>query len=82
VRLRLLAFARLRELLGWSEREIDVAEHARAADVWSELVAECGALASLRDSTRVAVNGSIVARWDGALKPGDEVALLPPSSGG
>lgn len=82
MRLRLLAFARLRELLGWSEREIDVAEDARAEDVWSGLVAECGALASLRGSTRVAVNGSVVPHWDGALKPGDEVALLPPSSGG
>lgn len=82
MRLRLLAFARLRELLGWSEREIDVAADARAEDVWSGLVAECAALAPLRDSTRVAVNGSVAARWDGALKPDDEIALLPPSSGG
>ena len=82
MRLRLLAFARLRELLGWSEREIDVPENARAEDVWSELVAECAALAPLRGSTRVALNGAVLARWDGALAAGDELALLPPSSGG
>ena len=82
MRLRLLAFARLRELLGWSEREIDVAENARAEDVWSALVAECAGLAALRDSTRVAVNGSVAARWNAELQAGDEVALLPPSSGG
>lgn len=82
MRIRLLAFARLRELLGWSEREIDFPAAARAADVWSELEAQCGALAPLRGSTRLAVNGAVVSQWDRVLQAGDEVALLPPSSGG
>lgn len=82
MRVRLLAFARLRELLGWSEREVELPAAARADDVWRELETQCGDLAPLRHSTRLAVNGAVVPHWDRVLQAGDEVALLPPSSGG
>ena len=71
VRVRL--FAGLRERAGWSEREIDA---ATVADVWGalELGDEPGGLL-------YAVNKTYAQR-DQALADGDEVALIPPVSGG
>ena len=71
VRVRL--FAGLRERAGWSEREIDA---ATVADVWGalELGDEPGGLL-------YAVNKTYAQR-DQALAEGDEVALIPPVSGG
>lgn len=82
MRVRLLAFARLREALGWNEREIDAPDGASVDDVWSTLERECSPLAPLRASTRAAKNGAIVRDWRDSLQSGDEVAFLPPSSGG
>ncbi len=71
VRVRL--FAGLRERAGWSEREIDA---ATVADVWGalDLGDEPGGLL-------YAVNKTYAER-DRALAEGDEVALIPPVSGG
>ena len=71
VRVRL--FAGLRERAGWSEREIDA---ATVADVWGalELGDEPGGLL-------YAVNKTYAQR-DQVLADGDEVALIPPVSGG
>ncbi len=71
VRVRL--FAGLRERAGWSEREIDA---ATVADVWGalDLGDEPGGLL-------YAVNKTYAER-DRALADGDEVALIPPVSGG
>ena len=82
MRVRVLAFARLRELLGWNEREIDTADCASVNDVWEALERECPPLAGLRASTRAASNGSLLRDWQSAVNIGDEVAFLPPSSGG
>lgn len=74
----MLAFARVREVLGFGEREVDLLPGSTAGDAWTALVA--GARSEL-PSTRFARNGTIV---DGAtvLADGDELALLPPVSGG
>jgi molybdopterin converting factor small subunit len=79
--LRVLAFARLRELLGFGERSIDVAPAATLEDVWTSLTAALPEATRLRASTRFARNGEIV---DGATRvaDGDEIALLPPVGGG
>jgi molybdopterin converting factor small subunit len=81
VTVRVLAFARLRELMGFGERLVPVAGGATAADVWAQLAAGSPELAGLRASTRFARNGELV---DGAtvLRDGDELALLPPVGGG
>ena len=66
-------FAGLRERAGWSEREL---EAATVADVWPQL--------GLGDEPRgllYAVNQEYAGR-DRALADGDEVALIPPVSGG
>lgn len=78
---RVLAFARLRELLGAGERELDLAEGATVADVWARLARDVSGLEGLRASTRFARNG-VLAAASTALHDGDELALLPPIGGG
>jgi len=74
VRVRL--FAGLRERAGWSERELEVGEDTRLADVWALLD-----LGEEPPGLLYAVNHeySVAER---VLVPGDEVALIPPVSGG
>jgi molybdopterin synthase catalytic subunit len=71
VRVRL--FAGLRERAGWSEREVDA---ATVADVWSALE-----LGDEPAGLLYAVNRAYAER-DQPLTAGDEVALIPPVSGG
>lgn len=79
MRIKLLAFARVRELLGYAERDVDLPANATLDDLWRTI--GTADLEPLRRSTRFARNGSLV---DGAapLADGDEVALLPPVGGG
>jgi MoaE-MoaD fusion protein len=72
VRVRL--FAGLRERAGWSERQIDGV--ARVGDVWDAL-----GLGDEPPGLLYAVNKEYAAR-DREVKDGDEVALIPPVSGG
>ncbi|HEY9084894.1 MAG TPA: MoaD/ThiS family protein [Candidatus Tyrphobacter sp.] len=78
---RIVAFARIREVLGTAERALTLPEGARARDAWAALAVESPALDALLSSTRLARNGRVVA-GDEALQDGDEVALLPPAGGG
>ena len=74
-------FARLRELVGAGElrQELPAAADAKAA--WDTLVAAYPALAGYERGTSCAVNEEY-ARWTTTLNDGDEVAFLPPVSGG
>jgi len=74
-------FARLRELAGASELSRDVPEGSAALDAWNALVAEFPALADYSRSVACAVNEEY-ARLAAPLSEGDEVAFLPPVSGG
>jgi len=78
---RVLAFARLRELLGFGERRVDVPEGTTLDDVWSRLAADAPQLGDLRASTRFARNGEL-AGGSTPVQDGDEIALLPPVGGG
>ncbi len=81
MKVRLLAFARLRELLGTPERELEVRDGATLAELWSGLVRERPEFGPLAGSTRFAVNGAL-APAESRLADGDEVALMPPFGGG
>jgi MoaE-MoaD fusion protein len=81
VTVRLVAFARVRELLGASQRELVVPSGMRVIDVWNALRSESPELAELGSSTRFARNGSIADPND-VLVQGDELAVLPPVGGG
>jgi molybdopterin synthase catalytic subunit len=69
-------FAGLRELAGTRATEIELPAGSTAADVWPAL--ELGAEPA---GLLLAVNKDYAAR-DTALQDGDEVALIPPVSGG
>jgi molybdopterin converting factor small subunit len=81
VHVRVLAFARLRELLGFGDRELDVDEGATLEDLWTRLAGGVTDLGPLRASTRFARNGALAAPAT-PLCDGDEIALLPPVGGG
>ena len=82
MRVRVVAFARVREVVGGEPALLrDVVDDATAGAVWDELVCEFPALAGLERSTRLARNGSFVDR-SARLSEGDELALLPPYGGG
>jgi molybdopterin converting factor subunit 1 len=78
---RVLAFARLREILAAPETSLELSEPAAAADAWAALLRDHPALAAERATTRVARNGRLVA-FDEPLSDGDELAFLPPVGGG
>jgi len=73
VSVRVRLFAGLRERAGWSQREIDA---ATVGDVWAALE-----LGDEPDGLLYAVNKEYATR-DRPLADGDEVALIPPVSGG
>ncbi len=80
MRVRVLLFGVLKERIGRAEQELELPTGARVAEVvaWASGVMLDGGL--LR-STAVAVNREYVA-VETELRDGDEVALLPPVSGG
>lgn len=76
---RLIAFARARELLA-GRHSIDVAEGARVADAWSRLLEAIPELSEVR-GVRFAVDGTM-SQPDRVLHAGDELAILPAVGGG
>jgi MoaE-MoaD fusion protein len=74
VKVRIRLFAGLRERAGWSEREVDAGP--TVGDVWGEL-----GLGDEPAGLLYAVNQEYAER-DRPLAEGDEVALIPPVSGG
>ncbi len=81
MKIRVLAFARLREILNAGETVLELRAGARVRDAWGALAERCPALDEHRTSTRIACNGSLVALGH-MLRDGDEIALLPPVGGG
>jgi molybdopterin synthase sulfur carrier subunit len=80
--LKVLLMGRLRDVAGWRERELDPAP-ARLSALREHLGHEDRALgeALAGAGVQAAVNKTL-ARGDMALAPGDEIAFLPPMSGG
>jgi molybdopterin converting factor subunit 1 len=74
-------FARLRDIAGASELARDVAPGATIADLWRQLAREFPELAQYERSISSAVNADY-ARMNQVVADGDEVAFLPPVSGG
>ena len=74
-------FARLSELAGTREVEVELGEGLTAGEIYSLLCGQYPALSGLNGSIRYAVNGEY-ARPGHPVSEGDEVALIPPVSGG
>ncbi len=79
MRLRVLYFASLRDAAGCDREDFEDAP-GDAREVYEQLRERHG-FALAHDRIRLAVNGEF-AGWDRALADGDEVAFLPPVSGG
>jgi molybdopterin converting factor subunit 1 len=78
---RVQLFARLRELAGRSEWSCDVPAGATVADVWRALAAAHPDVDVLAPSVSAAVNAEF-APLSSVVHDDDEVAFLPPVSGG
>ena len=74
-------FARLRELAGAAELRREVPEGSTALDVWTDLSREFPAMADYTKAISVAVNEDY-ARLTASVRDGDDIAFLPPVSGG
>ncbi|MEE9198436.1 MAG: molybdopterin converting factor subunit 1 [Dehalococcoidia bacterium] len=81
LKVRARFFAVYREKAGRREQEVELEEGADAAALLRYLGDEFGGPFTSSDSLVVAVNGEYVP-LSHVLKEGDEVALIPPVSGG
>jgi molybdopterin converting factor subunit 1 len=78
--MKILFFAHLRDATGCAEVERNFGE-VDAAGLWQKLIAEFPALENSRAGVRLARNGEYVDRA-ARFADADEVALIPPVSGG
>jgi len=80
MRVRVRCFATLREL-SIDRGSLALPAGASVADAWQTLAEQHPGLVAHRPFVRAARNGAYAA-WDALLDEGDEVAFLPPVSGG
>ena len=81
MRVTIKLFARLRDLAGTGELIRDIPAPATVRSVWNQLTAETPSLVEYESTMSVAVNAEY-ARMAADVHDGDEVAFLPPVSGG
>ncbi len=81
MRVTVRLFARLRDIAGAGELMRDVPGGATVGTVWSSLMADFPELSPYERSISCAVNADY-SRFTAAVADGDEVAFLPPVSGG
>jgi molybdopterin converting factor subunit 1 len=81
MRVTIRLFARLRDIAGAAELNRNIAAGATAADVWHGLVGEFPELGVYEKLISTAVNADY-AKMSTRLADNDEVAFLPPVSGG
>ena len=81
MRVTVKLFARLRDIAGAPELTRDVAAGSTVGSVWGDLAREYPSLVPYERSVSSAVNADY-AKMDHVLSDGDEVAFLPPVSGG
>jgi molybdopterin converting factor subunit 1 len=81
VRVRVRLFARLRDIAGAGELDRAIPPGGTAQQVWDALVGEHPELEPYGAVSSCAVNGDY-AKFSVRLADGDEIAFLPPVSGG
>ena len=79
--IKVLFFGAAADLAGTRETGLDVRDSTTLAEIWPLIVDRYADLAPMHDTLAFAVNGEY-ARGEDAVSPGDEVAVLPPVSGG
>ena len=81
MRVTVRLFARLRDIAGSADLTREAPPGATVADIWRALVAEYPEMSRYESSISSAVNADY-AKMTVPLADGDEVAFLPPVSGG
>ena len=81
MRVRVHLFARYREATGRQQVDLEIPEDGTVETAWSAVVQSHPQLAQYRPFTLFAVGHDYV-EPDHRLKPGDELSLFPPVSGG
>ena len=81
MRVRVLFFGRLKEIVGRAEEDAELNDAASLEDLFARYTQRFPELAGFRSSVVASVN-QVFADWQSRLSAGDEVAFLPPVSGG
>lgn len=81
IRVKVLFFGRLKEILGRSEDSVNLADGAPIESLFARYAASHPELAGFRASL-VASRNQEFAAWSTPLAANDEIAFLPPVSGG
>jgi len=81
LRVKVLFFGRVRELTGIAEEAMEMPEGASLADLFERYLERFPQLAGFRASL-VASRNQEFSAWDTRLSRDDEIAFLPPVSGG
>jgi molybdopterin converting factor subunit 1 len=78
---KVLLFGAAADRAGTRQTDLWVGDRATLGEVWAVLADRHPGLMPMRDTLAFAVNGEY-AHLDEAVSPGDEIAVLPPVSGG
>jgi MoaE-MoaD fusion protein len=81
MRVRVLFFGQLKDIAGVSQEDAELSEGARVEDLYERYARRFPRLAEFRPSVAASINQEY-AEWRASLSPDDEVAFLPPVSGG
>ncbi len=78
---KVLLFGAAADLAGKREIEVSIKADSSLDELWEETIREYPRLSPMRGTIAFAVNGEY-AEKNARVSPGDEVAFLPPVSGG
>ena len=81
MKVRVQFYAQLRDLIGMRELEVDLAEGASVRELLDQIYAKQPALRSHDKSILIGAGLEFVDR-NYKLKPGEEIAIMPPVQGG
>ena len=81
MKVRVRVFAALREILGNEEVEVDLPDGTTVEGLWEQLAGDDDRLEPFTRSIQFAINHDFVDKTT-VLSADDEVAFLPPVSGG
>lgn len=81
MKIKVLLFAHLKELLGSEVIELELPDSAKGEDVIAALVEKNAEVAKHSSYLKLSMNGEYIGK-DGSLTDQAEVAVFPPVSGG
>ncbi len=81
MKIKIKLFAILKERIGKEEFDLELSEAKSSDAILSDLATEFHEVASVLNCSSIAVNGILSHRYF-LLADGDELAILPPVSGG